>query len=63
MTLKGEHADRWAHPTKRYPADRVCASSECQTVLSMYNSRAYCWVHDVTRRKAVSEWKRSPISK
>lgn len=54
-TLKGEYADRWAHPHKRYPDGRVCATEGCGTVLSMYNPRAHCWVHDVTRQRAVRD--------
>lgn len=30
---------------KTYNANRVCTSSECETVLSKYNQREFCHVH------------------
>ena len=31
---------------RRPPPDRVCAKSECSTILSMYNLSATCFIHE-----------------
>jgi hypothetical protein len=33
-------------PARRYPSDRVCKHRGCGTVLSVYNSRPMCAMHD-----------------
>jgi hypothetical protein len=32
-------------PSRRHSQDRVCTVPECETKLSMYNSRDKCWRH------------------
>jgi hypothetical protein len=34
-----------ADPVTTYPAGRVCACPECETVLSVYNPSGYCGLH------------------
>jgi hypothetical protein len=32
-----------------YPARRVCARPKCDTQLSIYNAREFCWQHEPKR--------------
>lgn len=49
LVLRGTQAtvDGEAAPT--YGRDRVCASSGCRTVLSVYNPAEFCWQHEPIR--------------
>jgi len=44
-TIKGRSIRPRSRRPKQYAADRVCASEGCETVLSRYNSHAFCHSH------------------
>src|SRR5262245_31184761 len=45
----------------RYPEGRVCAFEGCQTRLSIYNRRPYCWQHD--EPKGLPKWPRQAAAR
>lgn len=44
-TLKGKSIKGVSRASRAYSQGRICADSECDTKLSMYNKREYCHVH------------------
>ena len=36
-------------PSRRYARDRVCSHKDCETRLSQYNRRDYCYAHAPVR--------------
>ena len=36
-------------PSRRYVSARVCEAPDCDTVLSTYNRRRRCWLHQPVR--------------
>jgi len=51
--LTGSLAARGGLPPKTFPEGRVCRSRGCATVLSRYNARTYCWLHEPAHRFAL----------
>jgi hypothetical protein len=43
-----------AQRIQSYQLKRVCAEGECSTVLSIYNSAEYCWVHERPRHSSTA---------
>jgi hypothetical protein len=48
-TLKGARLKGGLRPSRKYGEDRVCAQKGCNTRLSMYNRREYCYAHAPVR--------------
>jgi hypothetical protein len=46
------------HPNKTYAAGRICKTSRCRTILSIYNVGPWCSVHESVERK-LRPWKAS----
>ena len=44
-TMKGSAIKGVTRPSKDFGKGRVCAQSECETKLSRYNRREYCFAH------------------
>jgi len=47
--LKGRKFTGSARPPKTYSTSRTCASKVCDTRLSQYNKREYCFTHAPTK--------------
>ena len=45
-TLVGHPIDGNDRPSKAFKKGRVCSEAGCKTVLSMYNSGSYCYLHE-----------------
>lgn len=41
---------------KLHPAGRVCSNEDCSTVLSQYNSKTECSVHEDVRPMSSQRW-------
>jgi hypothetical protein len=48
-TLKGSAIRGMTRPSRRYAQDRVCSHKDCETRLSQYNRRDYCYAHAPVR--------------
>jgi hypothetical protein len=48
-TLKGSAIRGMTRPSRRYAVDRVCSHQDCETRLSQYNRRDYCYAHAPVR--------------
>lgn len=48
-TLKGKRILETARPPKVSSEGRVCAKTGCETTLSRYNKREYCYAHAPTK--------------
>jgi hypothetical protein len=48
-TLKGQRILGTARPPKVNSEDRTCAKQGCETTLSRYNKREFCYAHAPTR--------------
>lgn len=48
-TLKGRQIQGGVRPSRKYSEGRVCARKGCDTKLSMYNRREYCYAHAPVR--------------
>ncbi len=44
-TMKGERIKGVTRPSRDFGAGRVCAQKGCDTHLSRYNRRDYCFAH------------------
>ena len=44
-TLKGRRMRGGVRPSKTFMTGRVCADTGCDTRLSQYNRREYCYAH------------------
>ncbi len=44
-TLKGRRLRGGVRPSKTVSGERVCANKDCDTKLSQYNRREYCYAH------------------
>ena len=49
----GRRIDAKPRRSKQYPKGRVCKSDKCEQVLSIYNSREYCFQHHPFRQPRV----------
>lgn len=47
--LKGRAIKGVTRPSKQFKEDRVCAKKGCDTKLSRYNKREYCYAHAPVR--------------
>lgn len=47
--LRGKRIRGKLRAPKTYDEDRVCAHVECETKLSRYNKREFCYAHAPTR--------------
>jgi len=47
--LKGRKFTGSTRPPKTYSTSRTCASNVCDTRLSQYNKREYCFTHAPTK--------------
>lgn len=47
--LRGRHFGGGARAPKTYSAERRCADEECDTKLSRYNRREWCFAHAPTK--------------
>ncbi|MPZ53615.1 MAG: hypothetical protein GEU79_12940 [Acidimicrobiia bacterium] len=47
--VKGTAIKGMSRPSRRYGRDRVCAQADCDTKLSQYNKREYCFSHAPVR--------------
>ena len=47
--LRGRRLDGGARAPKTYSAERLCAAKECDTKLSRYNRREWCFAHAPTK--------------
>ena len=45
-SIAGELVGVHKRPVKKFPAGRVCEHEGCLTLLSVYNGRARCALHD-----------------
>ncbi|MCL1692148.1 MAG: hypothetical protein M3096_00545 [Actinomycetia bacterium] len=43
--MRGRRLDGGSRPPKTYSTERLCASSGCDTKLSRYNRREFCFAH------------------
>lgn len=48
-TLKGRRIMETARPPKVHSKSRTCAKPGCETTLSQYNKREYCYAHAPTK--------------
>lgn len=48
-TLKGKRILETARPPKVNSESRVCAKAGCETTLSRYNKREFCYAHAPTK--------------
>ncbi|MDX2343802.1 MAG: hypothetical protein QNL12_08770 [Acidimicrobiia bacterium] len=48
-TLKGKRILGTARPPKATNEQRYCAKHECETLLSRYNRREFCYAHAPTK--------------
>lgn len=46
ISFSGELLGSARGPVRHFPAGRVCEAPGCETLLSIYNSRSWCSVHD-----------------
>lgn len=44
-TMKGAQIKGVARPSRDFGAGRVCAKKDCETQLSRYNRREFCFAH------------------
>lgn len=49
VALRGNKITGGAGPSRTYAQGRVCAKPDCDTKLSQYNRREYCFTHAPTR--------------
>lgn len=47
--MRGRRLDGGSHPPKTYSMERQCAHDGCDTKLSRYNRREWCFVHAPTK--------------
>ena len=59
--VKGRSAGSEGTAPKRYQFGRVCVEDDCDTVLSVYNRTAHCWVHDPGRSFSVRGARRRKV--
>ncbi len=43
--MRGHRLDGGSRPPKTYSTERLCAANECDTKLSRYNRREFCFSH------------------
>lgn len=48
-TLKGNKLRGGIRPSRKFGEGRVCADQACDTLLSQYNRREYCFAHAPVR--------------
>lgn len=48
-TLKGNKLHGGVRPSRKFGEGRICADSGCDTLLSQYNRREYCFAHAPVR--------------
>lgn len=48
-TLKGRRILETSRPPKANSEKRYCAKSDCETLLSRYNRREFCYAHAPTK--------------
>lgn len=48
-TLKGNRLRGGIRPSRKFGEGRVCAEKNCDTLLSQYNRREYCFAHAPVR--------------
>ncbi len=48
-TLKGRRITGSARPSRTVQGDRRCSKRGCETILSQYNKREYCFAHAPVR--------------
>lgn len=48
-TLTGKRIKGGIRPSRTYEEGRVCAKKGCETRISRYNRREYCYTHAPTR--------------
>lgn len=48
-SLKGSAIRGMTRPSRRYGQGRVCSHADCETRLSQYNRRDYCYTHAPVR--------------
>jgi hypothetical protein len=48
-TVKGSAIRGMTRPSRRYAEGRVCSYQGCETKLSQYNRREYCYAHAPVR--------------
>jgi hypothetical protein len=48
-TLKGNKLHGGVRPSRKFGEGRVCAENNCDTRLSQYNRREYCFAHAPVR--------------
>lgn len=48
-TLKGRRIDGSARPSRTVKGDRRCSKAGCDTKLSQYNKREFCFAHAPVR--------------
>jgi hypothetical protein len=48
-THKGSAIKGMTRPSRRYTTGRVCSAASCETKLSQYNRREFCYVHAPVR--------------
>lgn len=49
VALKGNKITGGVGPSRTYAEGRVCAQDECETKLSQYNRREFCFSHAPVR--------------
>jgi hypothetical protein len=48
-TMKGHRLRGGTRPSRNFGEGRVCAKADCDTRLSRYNRREYCYTHAPVR--------------
>jgi len=48
-TLKGNKLHGGIRPSRKFGEGRVCVDANCNTLLSQYNRREYCFAHAPVR--------------
>jgi len=48
-TLKGTRLRGGVRPSRKFGEGRICADKSCDTLLSQYNRREYCFAHAPVR--------------
>ena len=48
-TLKGNRLRGGVRPSRKFGEGRICADKSCDTLLSQYNRREYCFAHAPVR--------------